>query len=83
MSLFGSVKEAVEAVLRDAVESLTRKDTEQDASLAALEARVTALEEASTGGGSARQTGAQGAARGRSVKAKPTAATAGGDASGT
>lgn len=82
MSLFGVIKEIVDG-LRDAVESLTRKDTEQDASLAALEARVTALEEASTGGGSARQTGAQGAARGRSVKAKPTAATAGGDASGT
>lgn len=83
MSLFGSVKEAVEAVLRDAVESLTRKDTEQDASLAALEARVKALEEASAGDGNAPETGARGAARGRGVKAKPSAAAGETTASGT
>lgn len=76
MSLFGSVRDAVEAVLKEAVEALTRKDTEQDVSLAALEARVTALEEASTGAGNGPQT----AARGRSVKAKPSTAAGGTDA---
>lgn len=76
MSLFGSIQDAVEAALKNAVDSLTRKDAEQDTALAALEVRVKALEEASTGSGSGPQT----AARGRSVKAKASPAAGGADA---